>query len=87
MNKPAKPLRRGFNLDPRTDKQIIKEKITHSILDQVAGASREEVYRAVDADYERLLLGASVVIHIPVLVEGEVRAGQRRKRVPGQVGL
>jgi hypothetical protein len=84
MNSLAKPLQRGFNLDPRTDKQIFKEKITRSILDQVVGAGREEVYRAVDADYERLLLGATVTMHIPVLVEGEVRARQRsRRRVPG----
>ncbi|MEN8167290.1 MAG: hypothetical protein ABFR65_07410 [Pseudomonadota bacterium] len=70
-------------LDPRQDKEMFKEKITRTILEQVSGAQREEVYREVDEDYERLLDGASVTMHIPVLVEGEVRAQERRKRYRG----
>ncbi|MDJ0807327.1 MAG: hypothetical protein QNJ78_10885 [Gammaproteobacteria bacterium] len=71
--------RKKLTLDPRLDKDIIKEKITRTILEQVTGAIHDEVYAEVDADYERLLAGASVTTHIPVLVEGEVRAEQRRR--------
>ena len=68
-----------LTLDPKLDKEIFKEKITQTILDQVSGALHDEVYAEVDADYERLLANASVTTHIPVLVEGEVRAEQRRR--------
>ena len=79
LNRSSRAKNRKLTLDPRLDKEIFKEKITSTILDQVEGASREEVYREVDQDYERLLTGASVTMHIPVLVEGEVRAEERRK--------
>ena len=72
--------RKNLGLDPELDKEVYKERITRSILEQVAGADREEVYRKVSEDYERLLHCASIKMHIPVLVEGEVRAEERRKR-------
>jgi hypothetical protein len=68
-----------FSLDPILDKDVFKEKITRSILEQVSGSMKEEVFAEVDADYERLLASATILTHIPVLVEGEVRAIQRRK--------
>jgi hypothetical protein len=67
-------------LDAKMDKDLFKEKITRTILDQVTGSIREEVFRAVDEDYERLLATAKVTQHIPVLVEGQVRAEERKKR-------
>jgi hypothetical protein len=66
-------------LDPKQDKEFFKEKITRSILDQVAGATREDVYQEVHEGYERLLERATITMHIPVLVEGEVRAQERKK--------
>jgi hypothetical protein len=66
-------------LDPTLDKEAYKQKITRSILDQVKGASMEEVYQLVDEGYERLLKQASITIHIPVLVEGLVRAEERKR--------
>ena len=80
MNRP--PLNKSnskLTLDPRLDKELFKEKITRTVLEQVNGALRDDVYAQVDADYERLLKGASITTHIPVLVEGEVRAEARRK--------
>lgn len=68
-----------FSLDPKLDKEVFKEKITRSILEQVPGSLKEEVVAEVDADYEKLLANATILTHIPVLVEGEVRAIQRRK--------
>lgn len=70
-----------LTLDPRLDKDAFKQKITRSILDQVAGSNREEVYQEVHEGYERLLSEATITMHIPVLVEGEVRAQERRKRL------
>lgn len=66
-------------LDPTLDKEVLKQKIARSILDQVKGSLLEEVYRLVNEDYERLLKGASVTMHIPVLVEGLVRSEERRR--------
>jgi hypothetical protein len=68
-----------LDLDPVLDKDTIKEKITQRIMEQVDGVSREDVYLEVSRDYDRLLQGATVTTHIPVLVEGEVRAEERRK--------
>jgi hypothetical protein len=66
-------------LDPKLDKEAYKQKITRTILDQVKGSSVEEVYRLVDEGYERLLKHASITMHIPVLVEGLVRAEERKR--------
>ena len=66
-------------LDPKLDKETYKLKITHTILDQVKGASVEEVYQLVDEGYERLLQQATITMHIPVLVEGLVRAEERKR--------
>jgi hypothetical protein len=66
-------------LDPKLDKEAYKKKITRTILDQVKGASGEEVYRLVDEGYERLLKQATITMHIPVLVEGLVRAEERKR--------
>ena len=66
-------------LDPKLDKEEYKQKITCTILEQVKGALPDEVYHLVDEGYERLLKQASVTMHIPVLVEGLVRAEERKK--------
>ena len=66
-------------LDPKLDKETYKQKITRSIVEQVKGAPPEEVYHLVDEGYERLLKQASITMHIPVLVEGLVRAEERKK--------
>jgi len=66
-------------LDPKLDKEAYKQKITRTILEQVKGALPDEVYQLVDEGYERLLKQASVTTHIPVLVEGLVRAEERKK--------
>jgi len=69
-------------MDPAKDAELYKEKITQSILDQVVGANREEVFREVSREYDRLLASAHISTHIPVLVEGGVRAEERRKKSP-----
>ena len=51
MNRSSRGSNRKLSLDTRLDKEIFKEKITSTILDQVEGAIREEVYREVDQDY------------------------------------
>jgi hypothetical protein len=66
-------------LDPKLDKEAYKQKITRTIIDQVKEAPADEVYHMVDLDYERLLKQASITTHIPVLVEGQVRAQERKK--------
>ncbi|MBV2089448.1 MAG: hypothetical protein KUF72_01015 [Candidatus Thiodiazotropha sp. (ex Ctena orbiculata)] len=65
--------------DPQMDKDIIKQKITRSIQQQVPGSNQEDIFHSVDQYYERLLSTATVFQHIPVLVEGEVRAEVRHK--------
>lgn len=72
-------LKKKMALDPKLDKEVLKMKIASTVLEQVKGAHPEEVYQQVDEGYERLLQGASVTMHIPVLVEGLVRAEERKK--------
>jgi hypothetical protein len=72
-------LKKKMALDPKLDKEVLKMKIASTVLEQVKGAHPEEVYQLVDEGYERLLQGASVTMHIPVLVEGLVRAEERKK--------
>ena len=68
------------SLDPRLHKEVIKENITIRILEQIAGTEHDEIYRHVSEDYERLLESATVIMHIPVLVEGGVRSSERRRQ-------
>jgi hypothetical protein len=58
--------------DP-ANKQQIKASITDAIANQLSGCDREEVARRVEAQYERLLAGASVLTMIPSLTAGCVR--------------
>jgi hypothetical protein len=58
--------------DP-ANKQRIKTSITDAIAKQMIGSDREEIARRVEAQYERLLAGASVVTMIPSLTAGYVR--------------
>ena len=58
--------------DP-ANKQQIKASITDAIANQLAGADREEIARRVEAQYERLLAGATVLTMIPSLTAGYVR--------------
>jgi len=48
------------DLGPESAKPIVKERVTQSILQQVAGVKLEDVYRRVNEIYERLLSIASV---------------------------
>jgi hypothetical protein len=75
----AGAIKNRLALDPRLDKEAYKRKITLSIVEQVKGALPDEVYQLVDEGYERLLRQASITMHIPVLVEGLVRAEERKK--------
>ena len=58
--------------DP-ANKQKIKASITEAIANQLSGSDREEIARRVEAQYERLLAGASVLTMIPSLTAGNVR--------------
>jgi hypothetical protein len=58
--------------DP-ANKQQIKASITDAIANQLTGADRAEIARRVEAQYERLLAGASVLTMIPSLTAGYVR--------------
>jgi hypothetical protein len=68
-----------LDLDPIADAEVYKVRITQSIMDQVAGANRESVSRSVSDKYDQLVANATVTSHIPVLVEGEIRAEERIK--------
>jgi hypothetical protein len=58
--------------DP-ANKQQIKASITEAIAKQLIGSDRDEIARRVEAQYERLLAGASVHTMIPSLTAGYVR--------------
>jgi hypothetical protein len=66
-------------LDPRNpvDKGRIKAQIVDSIAREFTSADRGEIVRQVEAEYERLLIGASIVAHIPSLTTGLVRRSTR----------
>ena len=55
------------------NKEKIKASITDAIAKQVVGSDRDEIARKVDKEYERLLVGASIVAHVPSLTAGSVR--------------
>ncbi|MGD8587540.1 MAG: hypothetical protein PVG22_01780 [Chromatiales bacterium] len=79
MRTPQAKINHKLALDPKLDKEMFKKKITRTILDQVKGATVDEVFQLVDEGYERLLKQATITMHIPVLVEGLVRAEERRR--------
>jgi hypothetical protein len=58
--------------DP-ANKHRIKASITDAIANQVIGSDRAEIARRVEAQYERLLVGAAVLTMIPSLTAGVVR--------------
>jgi hypothetical protein len=62
-------------LDPgnSVNKEQIKASITDAIAKQVAGSDRDEIAQRVEEEYERLLLGASIIAHVPSLTAGSVR--------------
>jgi hypothetical protein len=62
-------------LDPgnSVNKEKIKASITDAIAKQVVGSDRDEIARRVEEEYERLLVGASIVAHVPSLTAGSVR--------------
>ena len=65
--------------DPIQKKQI-KASITDSIVKEVVGSNRTEIAEKVEALYEKLLIGAVILTHIPSLTAGSVRReimGQR----------
>ncbi len=64
-----KPMDAG---DP-VSKQQIKASITDAIAKEIIGSDREEIARRVEAQYERLLVGAAVKTMIPSLTAGNVR--------------
>jgi len=55
------------------NKQQIKASITDAIARDIAGADRDEIAQRVDAQYERLVVGAAVLTMIPSLTVGIVR--------------
>ncbi|MDR3470964.1 MAG: hypothetical protein P4M09_04650 [Devosia sp.] len=62
-------------LDPRepATKKAIKASITEAILREIVGSNRGEVARSVEREYERLLAGAAIFVHIPSLTAGVAR--------------
>jgi hypothetical protein len=58
--------------DP-VNKTQIKASITDAIANQLIGSNRDEIARRVEAQYERLLVGAAVLTMIPSLTVGYVR--------------
>jgi hypothetical protein len=62
--------------DPAT-KARIKASIAAAIVNEVGGSSLTDVAERVEKEYERLLIGASVVAHIPALTGGRVRHAVR----------
>jgi hypothetical protein len=62
-------------LDPANplSKKQIKVSITDAIAKEVVGSNRDEVAQRVEEEYERLLIGAIVLTHIPSLTAGLVR--------------
>ena len=55
------------------NKEKIKASIADAIAKQVVGLDRDKIARKVDEEYERLLVGASIVAHVPSLTAGSVR--------------
>jgi hypothetical protein len=64
-------------LDPQNPlhQKQIKASIVDAIAKEVIGSSRDEIAQKVEAEYERLLIGASIFAHIPSLTAGLVRRG------------
>ena len=71
-------------LDPGdpVNKSRIKASITDAIAKEVVGSNRDRIVQRVEEEYERLLVGAIIVTHIPSLTAGLVRretlAGSKR---------
>jgi hypothetical protein len=65
--------------DPRDPiaKARIKASIAAAIVDEVGGSSLADVVERVEKEYERLLVGASILTHIPALTGGRVRHAVR----------
>jgi hypothetical protein len=63
------------SLDPgnSVNKEKIKASITDAIAKQVVGSDRDDIAQRVEEEYERLLIGASIVAHVPSLTAGSVR--------------
>ena len=61
----------------RTNRYI--RQISDSIASRIPGASRAEIEARVNQSYENLLMRAKVLVHIPNLVEGQVRAEFRHR--------
>ncbi len=70
-------------LDPgnAVNKQAIKASITDAISKELVGSNHDEIGRKVDAEYERLLVGAVIFAHIPSLTAGSVRREMREDGV------
>lgn len=58
--------------DPVNKKQI-KASIADAIAKEVVGSNRDRIAQRVEEEYERLLVGAIIVTHIPSLTAGLVR--------------
>jgi hypothetical protein len=63
------------SLDPgnSVNKETIKASITDAIAKQVLGSDRDDIAQRVEEEYERLLIGASIIAHVPALTAGSVR--------------
>lgn len=70
-------------LDPEVDKSEIEKHIIARIEQLLPHADHEEVARAVEVEYEELLLAAKVKIHIPTLVEKLAKEDVRYHIPPG----
>ena len=58
--------------DPLNKKQI-RASITEAIAKEVVGSNRDDVAQRVEVEYERLLIVAIILKHIPSLTAGLVR--------------
>ena len=71
--------RDAASLDIFKNKQRYIRQISDSIASRIPGASRAEIEARVNQSYENLLMRAKVLVHIPNLVEGQVRAEFRHR--------
>ena len=55
------------------NKEKIKASITDAIAKQVVGSDRDDIAQRVEEEYERLLIGASIIAHVPSLTAGSIR--------------
>ena len=67
------------SLDIFRDKERYIRQISDSIASRLPDVNKADIEARVNQQYDNLLMSAKVLIHIPNLIEGQVRAEFRKR--------